>query len=174
MTGARLTVRVQREAFSLSETVDALTAGDTRIGAVVSFVGLVRDFNDAPDGPQDNGSTEGVTAMRLEHYPGMTEKSLKNIAQEAAERWPLFGLSIVHRVGELSPGDPIVLTAATSAHRADAFEACAFVMDYLKTRAPFWKCEQSGTHTRWVSSCHSDDKATKRWSECRATGPDDQ
>ena len=146
-------VRVQAGDFDLGHEVARLRAGDARIGAVVSFVGTVRDLN---DGAQ-------VAAMELEHYPGMTEKSLEDIAAQARARWPLYGTLVIHRVGPLLPLDQIVLVACSAAHRGDAFAACEFIMDYLKTDAPFWKKEQTPDGARWVDARVTDDKAKARW-----------
>jgi molybdopterin synthase catalytic subunit len=143
-----MTVRVQEADFDIGAEIDALTAGRTDIGAVATFTGLVRDFG---------GDGE---AMTLEHYPGMTEKALEAIAAEAAARWPLAGATIVHRVGRLAPGERIVLVATASRHRAAAFEAAEFLMDYLKTRAPFWKHEAGAG---WVDARETDDAAAARW-----------
>jgi molybdopterin synthase catalytic subunit len=147
-------VRVQTADFDVGAEVRALTAGRIDIGAVVTFTGTVR------------GEAGGVrlASMTLEHYPGMTERELATIEQEAATRWPLTGSLIVHRVGELRPGDNIVLVIAASAHRQAAFEAAAFLMDYLKTRAPFWKKETTlDGQGHWVDARESDDQAVKRW-----------
>ena len=146
-------VRVQAGDFDLGQEVARLRAGDARIGAVVSFVGTVRDLN---DGAQ-------VAAMELEHYPGMTEKSLEDIAAQARARWPLYGTLVIHRVGPLLPLDQIVLVACSAAHRGDAFAACEFIMDYLKTDAPFWKKEQTPDGARWVDARVSDDQARAKW-----------
>jgi len=146
-------VRVQAGDFDLGHEVARLRAGDARIGAVVSFVGTVRDLN---DGAQ-------VAAMELEHYPGMTEKSLEDIAAQARARWPLYGTLVIHRVGPLLPLDQIVLVACSAAHRGDAFAACEFIMDYLKTDAPFWKKEQTPDGARWVDARVTDDTAKARW-----------
>jgi len=146
-------VRVQAGDFDLGHEVARLRAGDARIGAVVSFVGTVRDLN---DGAQ-------VAAMELEHYPGMTEKSLEDIAAQARARWPLCGTLLIHRVGPLLPLDQIVLVACSAAHRGDAFAACEFIMDYLKTDAPFWKKEQTPDGARWVDARVTDDTAKARW-----------
>ena len=156
-------VRVQSQDFDLGAEIAALRAGDARVGAVASFVGTVRDVNDGT----------GVATMTLEHYPGMTEKSLEEICAQARERWDIFDLLVIHRVGELKPLDQIVLVAVTSAHRGEAFAACEFVMDYLKTQAPFWKKEVTGSGTRWVASRESDDAAAARWRSRRdsAGGP---
>ena len=146
-------VRVQAGDFDLGHEVARLRAGDARIGAVVSFVGTVRDLN---DGAQ-------VAAMELEHYPGMTEKSLEDNAAQARARWPLYGTLVIHRVGPLLPLDQIVLVACSAAHRGDAFAACEFIMDYLKTDAPFWKKEQTPDGARWVDARVTDDTAKARW-----------
>ncbi|UCZ87338.1 molybdopterin synthase catalytic subunit MoaE [Pseudomonas sp. L5B5] len=146
-------IRVQDAAFDPGAELNAMHAAHVGVGAVVSFVGYVRDFNDGQE----------VHGMFLEHYPGMTEKALGKIAEEAGQRWPLLKLEILHRIGALAPGEPIVFVAAASAHRQAAFDACAFVMDYLKTRAPFWKKEQTVDGPRWVEGRHSDQAAAERW-----------
>jgi molybdopterin synthase catalytic subunit len=146
-------IRVQTEAFDVAAVIDELRAGNPAVGAIASFIGLVRDSNDGA----------AVATMTLEHYPGMTEKALEAIVAEAEERWDLIGVSVVHRVGELRPTDPIVLVAVASAHRDDAFQACEFVMDFLKTRAPFWKKEQNSQGARWVESRTSDARSAERW-----------
>jgi len=146
-------VSVQSEVFDLNQEVQALTNERSDIGALVTFTGYVRDFNEKPD----------VIALTLEHYPGMTERALKSILQEAEQRWALKGTRIIHRIGRMEPGDPIVLVATASTHRQDAFDACNFIMDYLKTRAPFWKKEHTLSGDYWVSSRTSDIKAAKRW-----------
>src|ERR1700756_1957847 len=148
-----MTVRVQTEDFDLTTEVAALRAQNPKVGAVACFVGTVRDLND--------GST--VETMELEHYPGMTEKSLETIVVSARERWPGIEVLIVHRVGKLYPLDQIVLAAATAAHRHEAFAACEFVMDFLKTQAPFWKKETTEAGERWVDARVSDDEALARW-----------
>ena len=145
-------IRVQREAFDIGAEVAGLTAGRTDIGALASFVGLVRDHADAP-----------ITAMTLEHYPGMTEKKLAEIEAEARARWPLQASLIVHRYGRMLPGEPIVLVATASPHRAAALEACAFLIDWLKTKAPFWKLEETSEAPRWVEARSADDQAAARW-----------
>ncbi len=146
-----MTVRVQREDFDVGAELDALSRGRTNVGGVASFIGLVRDF-----GP---GS-----AMTLEHYPGMTERQLAAVEAEARKRWPpLDDVLIVHRYGRLEPGDRIVLCAAASSHRQAALEACAFLIDWLKTKAPFWKLEETATETRWVAARAEDDEAAERW-----------
>jgi molybdopterin synthase catalytic subunit len=146
-------VRVQTEDFDLSAEISRLRAGEARVGAVASFVGVVRDLNDGSD----------VSQMTLEHYPGMTEKALEGIVAEARGRWDLYDVLVVHRVGELRPTDPIVLVVVTSAHRGEAFAACEFIMDYLKTEAPFWKKETTPSGARWVDARDSDDAARERW-----------
>ena len=148
-------VRVQTADFDVGAEIAALRAGDGRVGAVASFIGTVRDVNDG----------SGVTTMTLEHYPGMTEKALEAIVAEARSRWDVVDLLIIHRVGELAPTDQIVLVAVTSAHRGEAFAACEFVMDYLKTRAPFWKKEATAAGARWVEARESDDDAAARWTQ---------
>ncbi|MHB1215741.1 MAG: molybdopterin synthase catalytic subunit MoaE [Thiobacillus sp.] len=148
-------IRVQNEAFDLGAEVDAIRAGRTDIGAIASFVGLARDMNEG----------SGVAAMTLEHYPGMTEKALLALAEEAATRWTLLDITLIHRVGRLLPGDPIVLVAVASSHRGEAFAACEFIMDYLKTRAPFWKKEETPEGERWVDARTSDDDAAARWTQ---------
>ncbi|KIH85093.1 molybdopterin synthase catalytic subunit MoaE [Pseudomonas batumici] len=148
-----MAIRVQAQAFDPGVEVNALHAANLGIGAVVSFVGYVRDFNDGRE----------VAGMFLEHYPGMTEKALGKIVAQAHERWPLLGLEVLHRVGALEPGEPIVFVGVTSAHRQAAFDACNFVMDYLKTRAPFWKKENTAEGPRWVEGRASDQAAVERW-----------
>jgi|SRR6187397_680444 len=147
-------VRVQAEDFDTGRELDALTAGRADVGALASFVGLVRDAND--------GSP--VKAMTLEHYPGMTEKALTDICEQAMSRWDLIDTLVIHRVGALKPGERIVLVGVSSAHRGEAFAACEFIMDYLKTRAPFWKREETPQGARWVEARDSDDAAAGRWS----------
>jgi molybdopterin synthase catalytic subunit len=146
-------VRVQATAFDPGAEVNAMHAANVGVGAVVNFVGYVRDFNDGRD----------VAGMFLEHYPGMTEKALGKIVEEAQQRWPLLKLQVIHRVGALEPGEPIVFVGVASAHRQAAFEACDFVMDYLKTRAPFWKKEVTSEGPRWVEGRDSDHAAADRW-----------
>ena len=145
--------RVQEADFDVGAELAALTRGRNDVGAVASFVGLVRDAN-------DGSSVRGLT---LEHYPGMTEKALEDICVQADARWDLQGLVVIHRVGSLVPGDRIVLVGVASAHRGHAFEACEFIMDYLKTRAPFWKREDTAEGSRWVEARASDDAAAQRW-----------
>jgi molybdopterin synthase catalytic subunit len=146
-------VRVQAGDFDLGHELARLRAGDARVGAVVSFVGLVRDMN---DGSQ-------VAAMELEHYPGMTERALEDIVEQARARWPLYGALVIHRVGPLKPLDQIVLVAVAGAHRGEAFDACEFIIDYLKTDAPFWKKEDTPSGARWVDARISDDSAKAKW-----------
>lgn len=148
-----MAIRVQEQAFDPGEELNGLHAANVGVGAVVGFVGYVRDFNAGRE----------VAGMFLEHYPGMTHKALGKIAEEAQGRWPLLKLEILHRVGALEPGEPIVFVGVASAHRQAAFEACDFVMDYLKTRAPFWKKEQTVEGPRWVEGRASDHAAAQRW-----------
>ena len=154
-----MTVRVQTADFDVSAELAMMRAGRTDIGAVVCFVGLVREFSRAEQGVL----TSPVKQLALEHYPGMTEKSLMQITQQAQARWPLQDTLIIHRVGDLQLADQIVLVAAASAHRQAAFEACAFMMDYLKTDAPFWKKEYTAEGAHWVDARESDDLAKSRW-----------
>ena len=144
---------VRSEAFDLGAEVNAMRQGRTDIGAIASFVGLARDMNEG----------SGVAAMTLEHYPGMTEKALGRLVDEAKSRWALLDVTVIHRIGRLLPGDPIVLVAVASSHRGEAFAACEFIMDYLKTRAPFWKKEETPAGERWVEARASDDAAAARW-----------
>jgi len=146
-------VRIQEQDFDVSSELAALRAGDKRVGAVASFVGVVRDLND----------TSRVSTLTLEHYPGMTEKALAQIVDDAKQRWDIYDALVIHRVGPLSPSDQIVLVAVTSAHRGESFAACQFIMDYLKTRAPFWKKEQTPEGERWVEARASDEDAAARW-----------
>jgi molybdopterin synthase catalytic subunit len=146
-------LRVQTAPFDLIVEHDALWRGRPQVGAVVTFVGLMRDIN----------AGERVSAMTLEHYPGMTEKALSTLAAEAAARWDLDDIRIVHRVGELEPQDPIVFVGVSSRHRTEAFRACEFLIDALKTRAPFWKQEQTESGGRWVDARASDEEAAQRW-----------
>lgn len=145
-------IRVETQDFDIGAEVKALTKGRTDIGAIVTFSGIVRDMNDG-----------AVASMELEHYPGMTEKELARIEAEAHRRWPLQASLIIHRVGKLLPGDNIVLVIAASAHRQAAFEAASFLMDYLKTRAPFWKKEDRNGDAQWVDARESDGEAMKKW-----------
>ena len=148
-----MTVRVQTVDFDIAHEIAALRAGDPRVGAVASFIGTVRDVNDAA----------AVSTLTLEHYPGMTEKALAAIVADAKTRFDIYDALVVHRVGELKPTDQIVLVVVTGAHREAAFDACRFLMDYLKTRAPFWKKEQTPDGPRWVEARASDDEAAARW-----------
>ncbi len=154
-----MTVRVETADFDVAREIAALRAGDARVGAVVAFIGTVRDIN----------AVASVEAMTLEHYPGMTEKSIAAIVDEAKARWDIYDALVIHRVGELKPTDQIVLVAVTSAHRGEAFAACEFIIDYLKTRAPFWKKEQTPTGGRWVEARSGDDEAAARWQESGKT-----
>lgn len=148
-------IRVQTEPFDLAAEQAALYRGRPEVGAVASFIGITRNRNDG----------QGVSAMTLEHYPGMTERALERIATEARSRWDLLDVTIIHRVGELQPTDPIVLVAVAAAHRGDAFAACEFIMDYLKTRAPFWKKEVTPEGERWVDARATDEEAAQRWAQ---------
>jgi molybdopterin synthase catalytic subunit len=153
------TIRVQEAPFDIGAEMAALTAGRTDIGAVASFTGICR-------------VDDGLAAMVLEHYPAMTERALARIAEQAMARWPLTGCTVIHRVGRMAPGDPIVLVLTASAHRQAALEACAFLMDWLKTKAPFWKREEPREGApRWVEARESDDEAAARWNEaaCKKT-----
>ena len=146
-------VSIQTEDFDLQQEVAALRAGDAGVGAVCSFIGTVRDRND--------GSV--VASMELEHYPGMTEKAIEAMIDEACRRFDILGVRVIHRVGLLQPQDQIMMVAVTSAHRGDAFQACEFLMDYLKTNAPFWKKEATDAGARWVDARVADDAALARW-----------
>lgn len=146
-------IRIQENDFDLSAEIAALRKGDPRVGAVVTFLGTVRDMN---DGSQ-------VKGMTLEHYPGMTEKSLQEILDQAKGRWDIYQTLVIHRVGSLMPEDQIVLVAVTSAHRGEAFAACEYIMDYLKTAAPFWKKEDTPEGARWVDARITDEAAMARW-----------
>ena len=141
--------------FDIAAEMDALTAQDRDIGAVVSFTGLVREMTGAG----------AIQTMELEHYPGMTERALEEIAEAARARWPLQGVRIIHRYGPLAPGERIVLVLTASRHRQAAFEAAEYLMDYLKTHAPFWKKESGGEGGRWVDAREADDAAVRRWDE---------
>jgi molybdopterin synthase catalytic subunit len=147
------TVSIQTQDFDVSQELAAFRAGDARVGAVCSFLGTVRERND--------GSS--VASMELEHYPGMTEKSISAMMDEANKRFDIFGARVIHRVGLLHPQDQIVFVAVTSAHRGESFKACEFLMDYLKTQAPFWKKEVTPEGARWVDARVSDDQALARW-----------
>jgi len=147
-------VRIQTEDFDLSHEMAQLRAGNAKVGAIVNFVGTVRDLNEGAS----------VAEMELEHYPGMTEQSIQAIIDQAKQRWPIYTALVVHRVGPLKPMDQIVLVAVTSPHRGEAFSACEFIIDYLKTEAPFWKKEQTPEGARWVDARTSDDDALRKWS----------
>src|SRR3989454_4283296 len=146
-------VRIQTKDFDAGAEIAALRRDNAKVGAVASFIGVCRDANDGT----------AVTKMTLEHYPGMTERALEKIVSEAKRRWDVMDVLVIHRVGELKPTDQIVLVVVTGAHRGDAFAACEFIMDYLKTRAPFWKKEHAAEGSRWVEAKSSDDDAAERW-----------
>ena len=146
-------VHVQQQDFDIGVEIATLRRGNKKVGAVASFIGLVRDMNEG----------DAVAGMTLEHYPGMTEKALEGIVADARGRWDIIDALVVHRVGELKPLDQIVLVAVIGAHRGEAFAACEFIMDYLKTQAPFWKKETTPQGARWVEARASDDAAAERW-----------
>ena len=146
-------VRIQAEDFDLSAEVAQLRATNPKVGGIVTFVGTVRDLNE--------GAT--VAEMELEHYPGMTEQSINAIIEQAKRRWPVYGALVIHRIGPLKPMEQIVLVAVTAAHRGEAFAACEFIIDYLKTEAPFWKKEQTPDGARWVDARVTDEKALHKW-----------
>ena len=146
-------IQVQPQPIEIAAEQEALWQGRPQVGALVSFVGLMRDMNEG----------RPVSSMTLEHYPGMTEKALEAIAAQAAGRWDLLGIRIVHRIGPLTPQEPIVFVGVVSRHRGDAFRACEFLIDALKTRAPFWKKEQTADGERWVEARLADDAAVERW-----------
>ena len=148
-----MTVRVQAEDFDAGAEIARLRGGDPKVGAVAAFIGVARDVNDGA----------AVATLSLEHYPGMTEKALDGIVAEARGRWRLIDALVIHRIGALRPTDQIVLVAVTSEHRGDAFAACEFIMDYLKTRAPFWKKEATAEGERWVEARVADDESAARW-----------
>ncbi len=148
-------VRVQTEDFDVGAEISSLRKGNPAVGAVASFIGCVRDMNEG----------DNVGLMYLEHYPGMTERELEKISAEACTRWDIFDTLVIHRVGELKPLDQIVFVAVTSAHRGESFAACEFIMDYLKTRAPFWKRESTPQGERWVDARATDDAAAERWKQ---------
>jgi len=153
MPAATPRVSIQAEDFDLGREVLRLREGDPGVGAVASFVGTVRDRNEG----------QGVSTMELEHYPGMTERAIEAMVDEAFQRFAIRGTRVIHRVGVLQPGDQIVLVITTSAHRQAAFDACEFLMDYLKTQAPFWKKEHTPEGARWVDARVADDEALRRW-----------
>lgn len=148
-----MAVRIQTADFDAGAEIAALRRGNPKIGAVASFVGVVRDVNDGG----------AVVEMTLEHYPGMTERAIEEIVAQARARWKVLDARVIHRVGALRPTDQIVLVAVASSHRGDAFAACEFIMDFLKTRAPFWKKEETGGTARWVEARDSDELAAERW-----------
>lgn len=148
-------IRVQQEDFDIGRELDALTRGRNDVGGLASFVGLVRDANDGSN----------VSGMTLEHYPGMTERALADIVELAAQRWQLLGVRVIHRIGRLLPGERIVFVGVAGSHRGEAFAACEFIMDYLKTQAPFWKKEETASGARWVDARDSDDAVLARWQE---------
>ena len=164
-----MSVSVQEADFDAGAEIAALSAGRDDVGAVASFTGLVRADKqaDAAAAARVGAGAPAVQAMTLEHYPGMTEKALEAIVDEARGRWDLYGVRVIHRVGRLVPGDRIVFVAVASAHRGEAFAACEFIMDYLKTRAPFWKKEETPQGGRWVDARESDDHAAGRWNAGR-------
>jgi len=149
-----VTVRVQTGDFDIGAEIAAMRRGNPKVGAVASFIGVVRDLNEG----------DRVAEMTLEHYPGMTEKALEKMVAEARSHWDIYDALVIHRVGTLKPGEQIVLVVVTGAHRGEAFQACEFLMDYLKTRAPFWKKERTPAGARWVEARESDDVAADRWS----------
>ena len=148
-----MTVRIQTEDFEIGAEIAALRRSNPAVGAVASFVGIVRDVNEGA----------AIETMTLEHYPGMTDRSIEEIITQARGRWNIYDVLVIHRVGTLKPLDQIVLVIVTSGHRGDAFAACEFIMDYLKTRAPFWKKEKTSAGARWVDARASDDMAAERW-----------
>ena len=150
-----MTVRIQDKDFDAGAEISRMRLGRPDTGAVVSFIGQVRDLNDGSN----------VSSMTLEHYPGMTEKALETIVEQAKQRWDIFDALVIHRVGTLQPTEQIVLVVVSGAHRGEAFAACEFIMDYLKTEAPFWKKEQTTEGERWVESRNSDDQARARWTD---------
>jgi molybdopterin synthase catalytic subunit len=153
MTSQRVTI--QTEDFNVADEINALRAADKRVGAVCSFIGTVRDRN--------AGVSPEVSSLELEHYPGMTEKSIEAMIDAAHQRFDIFGARVIHRIGLLQPLDQIVMVAVTSAHRGESFKACEFLMDYLKTQAPFWKKEQTPQGAKWVDARVSDDEALAKW-----------
>jgi molybdopterin synthase catalytic subunit len=158
-----LRVSIQAEDFNLAEEIAVLRAQDPGVGAVCSFLGTVRD--------RTAGTPGTISSMELEHYPGMTEKSIEAMIDQAHQRFDIFGARIIHRIGLLQPLDQIVLVAVTSAHRGESFAACEFLMDYLKTQAPFWKKEQTPEGARWVDARVSDDAALAKWGITASNGP---
>ena len=153
MPEAAIRIRVQGEPFDAGREIARVCEGAPNVGAVATFLGVVRDENDE----------RTVGSMRLEHYPGMTERAIEGIVRDARARWPFASATVIHRIGTLSPGDPIVLVVVAAAHRGEAFRACEYVMDYLKTKAPFWKKESTPEGERWVETRNSDFEAAQRW-----------
>lgn len=153
-----MTIRIQEADFDIDTEHTALSSNDTCIGAVVSFVGLVRDINEGSH----------VSAMNLEHYPGMTEKALEKIVADTKDRWAITNATVIHRIGPLRPTDNIVFVGVSSAHRSEAFAACEFIIDHLKTTAPFWKRETTPNGSHWVDARNSDESATARWNSSSA------
>jgi molybdopterin synthase catalytic subunit len=152
---ANVTIRIQQADFDIAQEISALTKGRTDVGAVVSFSGICRGSEDG----------ETIAALTLEHYPGMAEAEIARHADTAMSRWPLTGVSIIHRVGRITPGENIVLVLTASQHRQAAFAAAEFLMDYLKANAPFWKREENAGGTNWVEARHHDDDAAARWTK---------
>ncbi|MBK6998923.1 MAG: molybdenum cofactor biosynthesis protein MoaE [Rhodoferax sp.] len=155
-------VSIQTADFDVAAEIAALRSGDCRVGAVCSFVGTVRDCSNPAHTQQGEGAPP-IFAMELEHYPGMTERAIEAMIAVAKSRFDIFAARVIHRIGRLQPADQIVLVAVTSAHRGASFQACEFLMDYLKTQAPFWKKEHSASGSRWVDARESDDAALARW-----------
>jgi molybdopterin synthase catalytic subunit len=156
-----LKISIQQEDFSIDDECAAMRAGHQDIGALATFTGLVREQDD------EKSPGDKVTSLYLEHYPGMTEKKLQEIAEQADQRWPLLDVVIIHRIGELKLSEQIVFVAVSSMHREAAFAACAFIMDFLKTQAPFWKKSKSREHEHWVEAKQSDNKAAEKWADGR-------
>ncbi len=148
-------IRIQTEDFDTGAEIAALSKNQPQVGAVASFIGLVRDIN----------AGDQVATLSLEHYPGMTEKAIAEIIEEAQQRWQIIDVTVIHRIGEMKPTDQIVLVAVSTSHRGESFAACEFIMDYLKTRAPFWKKELTPDGSRWVDARSTDDRAAQRWKQ---------
>ena len=165
-------VLITSEDFNLAGEVAALRADDKRVGAVCTFTGTVRDRNLRPQPGSALEDKDTVLSMELEHYPGMTERAIEAMIDEALVRFDIFGARVIHRVGLLQPLDQVVMVAVTSAHRGESFKACEFLMDYLKTQAPFWKKEQTPEGARWVDARVSDDAALARWGISAPNAPD--
>lgn len=153
MSSLAIDIRIQQEDFDVSVELLALRSHSKKMGAVANFVGIVRDINEGED----------IATMELEHYPGMTEKTIRDIVEQAARRWPLLAVTVIHRIGLLAPSDQIVFVAVGGAHRGECFSACEFIMDFLKTQAPFWKKELTPSGSRWVDARGSDEEAKQRW-----------